>query len=310
MRVKTVLLLAVAVTCGLVAMLGVQQVLSKPAEGQPEVVKILVAKAEVLPGQPLEDKNVEFKEWPAQFIPEGAIRKAEQIKDRTLKVRAFPGDFITEMKLDKRGSRNASSDVPKGMRVASVPIDPTMTGSGLIYPGDKVDVLVTYKSAGRDLGVGSGIGKEIKTVLECVEVFAIDGQRDRSLAPSATGNSASQIKNVSLLVSHEQAKLLKLADDVGDIHLTLRPNDDDSHVDAEELFDPRQAEVVKIDSEMPEEEEEPQPVVQAPPPEPKKKMWKIDIFKGVEKQTEEVDLPEDNKTVPRIEPAGPPKTAA
>lgn len=309
MRLKTLILLAVAGTCGLVAMMGVQQILSTPAEGKSEVTKVLVAKAEILPGQQLDDRNVEFKEWPADHLPEGAIVKAEQLKERTLKVRLFPGDFISEIKLDKKGARNASSDVPKGMRVASVPIDPTMTGAGLIHPGDKVDVLVTYGSRGaRDQG---GIGKEIKTVLECIEVFAIDGQRDKSVLPAPTTPTPQnvQIKNVSLLVNLEQAKLLKLADDVGELHLTLRSNDDNSSLDGEAIFDPHQADVEKVVV----EEEKPGPFVQALPvekPEPKKKMWKIEIFKGTDKQTEELDLPESADSAPVIEPANQKKTAA
>lgn len=73
MRPKTLALLAVAAMCGLVAMLGVQQVLSKQGNGTAETGQMLVAKADILPGQPLDENNVEFKEWPASTIPEGAV---------------------------------------------------------------------------------------------------------------------------------------------------------------------------------------------------------------------------------------------
>lgn len=291
MRPKTLALLAVAVMCGLVAMMGVQQVLSNQGETKQETMKVLVATAEILPGQPLDQKNTEFKEWPTGMLPEGALTDPEQIKDRAIKVRAFPGDLITAAKVDKKGVRNASSDVPKGKRIASVPIDPTMTGAGLIRPGDKVDVLVTYSTRGRDLG--NGIGKEVKTVLEYIEVFAIDGHRDSSVAPTTPANQ--QSKNVSLLVNQEQAKLLKLADDVGDIHLTLRAQDDEQRTDETELFDPRQAEVaVRHDSESRDVNSTPvsqvEPVTES---EPKAKTWKIEIFSGSERRTEEVPLPEE-----------------
>ena len=72
MRFKTIVLLAVAGTCGLVAMLGVQQVLSSNAnEGKTQAVGVLVATAEILPGQALDEKNVEFKQLPVEVIPEG-----------------------------------------------------------------------------------------------------------------------------------------------------------------------------------------------------------------------------------------------
>ena len=216
MRLKTIVLLAIAGTCGLVAMMGVQQVLSSNAnDGKSQAVQVLVATAEILPGQSLDETNVEFKQIPAEMIPEGAVTKPEQIKDRALKVRAFPGDLITAAKLDKKGIRNASSDVPKGMRAVSIPIDPTMTGTGLVRPGDRVDVLVTHRST--NSGREQGIGMEVKTVLECIEVFAIDGLRDTSAA-SVPEKSQTQVKNVSLLVNSAQVKLLKLAGGVG-VHL-------------------------------------------------------------------------------------------
>ncbi len=299
MRLKTLVLLAIAGTCGLVAMMGVQQVLSKNEnDGKSEVVKVLVATAEILPGQALDEKNVEFKELPPQAIPEGAVTKAEQIRDRALKVRAFPGDLITAAKLDKKGARNVSSDVPKGMRAVSIPIDPTMTAAGLIRQGDKVDVLVTYRAphAGRDVG----IGKEIKTVLECIEVFTIDGQRDSTLMPTTPQASAQQIKNVSLLVNYEQAKLLKLAGGVGDLHLTLRGGNDDQQLDKNELFDPRIAEqaVAQIRTD---ERGEPRTVSQSEPDEksePDVKKWKIEIYEGPKLRIEEVDLPSEAGTAP------------
>ena len=65
MRPKTLALLAVAAICGLVAMMGVQQVLSNQGGVKTESGQVLVAKAEIQPGQPLDDTNVEFKNFPA-----------------------------------------------------------------------------------------------------------------------------------------------------------------------------------------------------------------------------------------------------
>ena len=113
MRPKTLALLAVAAICGLVAMMGVQQVLSNQGSTKTEEGQVLVAKAEIQSGQPLDDTNVEFRSFPAGTIPEGAVVSKEQFLDRTLKVRAFPGSQILEPMLDKKGNRNASSDVNK-----------------------------------------------------------------------------------------------------------------------------------------------------------------------------------------------------
>lgn len=296
MRPKTLALLVIAAMCGLVAMLGVQQVLSKQGEGATETSRVLVAKAEILPGQPLDENNVEFKEWPAGTAPEGAVSKEEQFHERTLRVRAYPGDLILQAKLDKKGNRSISSQVPKGMCIASVPIDATMTGAGLIQPGERVDVLVTYRPnvSNRDVG---GIGMEVKTVLESVQVFAIDGVTDVTLMARAGDPKAVATKNVSLLVTNEQGRLLKLAGELGGgkLHLTLRAMNDDSHVDTKDLFDPSRPEIAFAGSSEPEPQapeivapvEKPEP---APIPTLSPKKWKIEIIAGSERRIEEVDV--------------------
>lgn len=298
MRPKTLALLAVAALCGLVAMMGVQQILSKQSDGNLETSQVLVAKAEILPGQPLDESNVEFKEWPNGTIPEGAVSQKEQFQERTLKVRAFPGDLILQAKLDKKGARSASSLVPKGKCIASVPIDNTMTGIGLMQPGDRVDVLVTYKptTGNRDVG---GIGMEVKTVLESVEIFAIDGVTDATMIARAGDQKAVASKNVSLLVTNEQARLLKLAGDMGGgkLHLTLRGMNDDTHVELKDLFDPSQAEhALARNNDSEREEKTPVEIVQPVPvvnPVNKDKKWKIEIIAGSERRVEEVDYLEE-----------------
>ncbi len=299
MRPKTLALLAVAAMCGLVAMLGVQQVLSKQGDGTTQTGQVLVAKADILPGQPLDESNVEFKEWPAGTIPEGAVSQKEQFQERTLKVRAFTGDLILQAKLDKKGSRSAASQIPNGKCIASVPIDSTMSGIGLMNPGDRVDVLVTYKpsTGSRDLG---GIGMEVKTVLASVEVFALDGVTDSTMMARAGDAKAVAMKNVSLILTNEQARLLKLAGDLsgGKLHLTLRGMNDDTPVDPKDLFDPSQAEHAMVrDSDS--DRDKPRivaPVERAEPVQAVKsgKMkWKIEIIAGSERRFEEVDLPDE-----------------
>ena len=61
MKMKSLVLLAMAIGCGFVAMLGVRQVLSgdkKPVE----TAKVLEAVTNIMPGVPLDDTNVVLKE--------------------------------------------------------------------------------------------------------------------------------------------------------------------------------------------------------------------------------------------------------
>ena len=207
MKFKTLLLLAIAVSCGLVAMLGVQQVLSSnKGKAKQEKSQVLFALTEISPGTKVTEETVEFRDWPKDAIPEGAITKAEDYKDRALKVRAYPGEMLMIIKMGEPGDLGASIDIPAGMRVVSVPVDPTMTSSNMILPGDRVDVMVTYDTTIPNRGRVT----RIETVLERVEVFATDNIRDLG-----ADTADMKVKNFSLLVKPQEASIVKLADTMG-----------------------------------------------------------------------------------------------
>ncbi|NOX55638.1 MAG: Flp pilus assembly protein CpaB [Planctomycetes bacterium] len=302
MKVKSVLLMAVALGCGLVAMLGVQQALSSnQSNGSDDGFgMVLVATAEIPPGTPLTDDNVKFERWPKETIPPGAVTKPEEYEQRALRVRTFPGEIIMKAKLGAKGEFGAAADIPKGMRVISVPVDPTMTNSGLIWPGCRVDVFVTYKSMDRR------IGTEIATVLEDVEVFAIDNNRD----VAEQDPSEIKAKTISLLVTPEEAMRLKRAEEMGHLHVAMRGSGDDTRIHTALRFDDVNAAFQHMDAATPppdsasgnavgsgllsflnrqagnaadsdqEEEEE------------TTSTWKIHIYSASGERVEEVELPE------------------
>ena len=108
-------------------------------------------------------------------------------------------------------------------------------------------------------------------------------------------------KNIELLVTREQARLVKLAGDLsgGKLHLILRGMNDDSSVDAKDLFDPTQAEhAIARDNETDRDANRKVPIVEPKEPlnpaKPVSRKWKIEIIAGSDRRTEEVDLPEED----------------
>ncbi|MFN0198971.1 MAG: Flp pilus assembly protein CpaB [Planctomycetaceae bacterium] len=316
MKMKSVVMLVVAMGCGLVAMLGVRKVLEGNQANAKDTVKVLVAITELVPGEPLvEAKNVTFKEWPKDLTPPGAITKPEQIKDRAMKVQASPGEALLLSKLGDPGIYSASSEIPDGMRVATVKVDPTMTHSGLMMPGDYVDVLVTYSMTNPKTRKPV---KKIKTVLELIKVFANDNQRASAATSNAQGQSETAAKHVSLLVTPKQDIRLKLAQEKGELHLTLRPKGDTTLTMSEDLDEFMFDEEEDLAGDVPHEtsnseggegKDKSQQITEfldenekdktttadesATPVVPAKPQWKIVIFKGEEKVEEFVDLPEE-----------------
>jgi len=329
MRLKPMLLLALASGCGLVAMFLFQQA-TKGNSGAPvdDKVSVLVVTAEITPGQLLSEENVEFRDYPVSVVPENVVTVPEEFEERASRVRAFPGDFVTLDKLSGKGDHAPSQDIPAGMVACTILVDSAMTSSGLMLPGDRIDLLVTFTMRGQ-----YGGGKVIKTVLEFVEVFSVDQRRE---IQSTKGEPMA--KTLTLLVDRDQAMLVKLAEDIGKLHLTMRSKtDSEPRASDKERFKPTDMSDFLGDDEEEEEEEEdedeptndddleqfldansqPEPLpaplpvtpvtiapltVPAADPEvqPFDPTWTIEIFAGDIKRVEEVQIPESEWPV--VEP--------
>lgn len=327
MKVKTVALLLVAVGCGLVAMLGVRQAMNGKAAPQEEKVSVLMSVTPINVGEPLSPENVMFKDVAISLAPQDAILKEEEYTDRAALMKIQPNNFITLSMLGEPGVYGASMQIPPGMRVVSVKVNDTQTHSNMLAPGDRVDVLVTYSSRGQ-----RGMNTKVKPLLEYVPIFAT-GNKTENSGDSKEGGA---VKNVSLLVTPEQASFVQLAEKKGELSLVWRNKADDEQVQVgaidenlmEELqgtadrnsqfmygqgFGPR-------DEGAPEEQHvgsfldaqsdpEPEPVEAKPEPKvevalndkPDVPTWRMQIFHGDD--LEEVDLELPVEEVPEEEAA-------
>ena len=113
--------LVVAAGCGLVAMIGAQQMLARGPKA--EMVKVLVARQEIDPGLRLTPDSVVFKEFPKDTVPEGAVTKEEEFAERALKTRGYPGQIILVPQLGEKGQFGTSLQIPEGKRLATLKVD-------------------------------------------------------------------------------------------------------------------------------------------------------------------------------------------
>lgn len=320
MKMKSAVLLAMALGCGLVAMLGVQQILSGEQKVE-DTVPVLIAKQEIPPGVFIEAAQVAFEQRPRANVPEGAVTDASQYENRSLKVRAYPGDIILQAKLGDKGVTGASASIPKGMRVVTVPVTMTSVHSGMIRPGDRVDVVLTFKAAHIP---GQPQVSKTKTVLEYIEVFAID--RIREGEGGGDSSKGAKVDNLSLLVTPAQANLLQLARSMGELQMALRNVDDKDDgkvaiVDTQ-IFD----ELKTLSGDKTDKAKEPpktaeadkpkqsefksflnnQPQVETPTAPPPPDVWVMEIFEGETRRLEEIRLPgPDGKLLPPAKTAAP-----
>ena len=227
MRMKSLILIFIALGCGLVATIGISQVMERGGVrvAELEVEQILVSLADINIGDKLDAQNVQLEDWPKAKIQEGAIRSLDEVKDKFAQVRFIKGEPILEGKITGELG-NITSRIPEGYRAMPVKVDED-TVMKAISPGDRVDVMVFLRKNLPDIPETGAF-----TILKNVRVFAVNTNTERA----TDGKSeAANFRTVSLLVKPEHSRELVIAGQLGKIMLTLRRPDEVDEETEEEV---------------------------------------------------------------------------
>lgn len=144
--------------------------LATDAAGRPaldavgEPTPVLVAAADLTPGEALDVADLAVTTLPDAIVPPGALTDPTQASGR-IAVTAFEtGEVITPARLTSAGGPLTAS-VPPGLVAIAVSPDSSPTG---IRPGDRVDVVATYLTA---RPYAAMVGEDL-TVLQVAEAGA------------------------------------------------------------------------------------------------------------------------------------------
>jgi pilus assembly protein CpaB len=116
--------------------------------------------------------------------------------------------------------------LPRGKRAISIPIGEAAGVSGLVTPGDRVDIILTYSIAGDLLEAGRDI-RASETILANLRILALD-QRLQD-APGEAGEAPGVrpiARTATLEVAPQEAEMLTLATRLGDLSLVLNSIED------------------------------------------------------------------------------------
>jgi pilus assembly protein CpaB len=309
MRTKSLVLIIIALGCGLVASIGISEVLKQKPQGAAETEPILVAAIDIDIGKKLDAQNVKVEQWPKGKVPEGAVHTLEEVEELFTRSRMYAGEPVLSAKLMDSGQASGAI-IPDGYRVVPVRVE-LDTVIGLIQPGDLVDVMVFLRQGPDVPRTGS------YTILRMARVFAVNSQTDRNTEEKGQEVAA---KTVSLLVKPKQAERLTLATELGKIRLALRrpedtvPDDEEVVKDLPAIF--RDAEMVAMDDPQKPTSEPtsafPVPQVVLPPTAvASTAVWTMRVMSPTEiKQfdwSNELDLPQESAPTP-LAPAEEPST--
>ncbi|MAV38112.1 MAG: Flp pilus assembly protein CpaB [Planctomycetaceae bacterium] len=219
MRAKSLILIFIALGCGLVASISISQVMDQDTTATTviETVDVYVARMDLDINVRLDAKNVKLEKWPKGKVPAGVVSRLEALEGKYSLHRMYVGEPILVRKLSDQTTGPANT-IPNGYRVTTVRVQVDEAGGGLAKPGDRVDI-IAFLRKGQDVPVTM-----TKTILRDVRVFAVNDQTERSLDDS--GRSVS-VKTLSLLVKRDQVEKLTLATELGKLRMSLRrPGDE------------------------------------------------------------------------------------
>ncbi len=190
-------------------------------------VKILVAAQPLQAGTLLKDTDLREQETPAADVPDGSIRVTDdtraEVRGAMLRRYLNPGTAVLQADVLRPRDRGFLAAVlAPGTRAVSIGVDAKSGASGLISPGDLVDVILTQEFQRGDTPAGQRVAAE--TVLSLIRVIAVDQQIAQG-APAAVPdpNGAHVAHTVTLQVTPEQANRVAVAERLGRLLLTVRP---------------------------------------------------------------------------------------
>ena len=168
------------------------------------------------------DEDFEVRSAPSGSVPSGAILDSPDAKTglRGSLVRKFldTGNPVTaEDVLRPRDRGFLASVLAPDTRAISINVDPESGVSGLIWPGDYVDVVLTQMNDKTD--ARAWLAGE--TVLHNARVIAVNQEIVQG-APANNAAAGKETHTVSLQLSPDQVKKIAVAKDLGKLSLAIR----------------------------------------------------------------------------------------
>jgi pilus assembly protein CpaB len=227
-RLVALLLVAVIAAGGAVfaasSWINAQRAELERAQNKPKpkvtAIEVLVARETLPTGVLLRKDHFRWQAWPdtsmsPNYVQRDRSKQQEQIDELVGAVVRNPitsGEPVTQAKIVHPGERGFMAAVLKpNHRAITVPVNAVTGIAGFVFPGDRVDLLLTH-----DIKQGKKTRHATETVLSDVRVLAIDQSTNDQ------ADKAKVSKNVTLELMPKQAEMVTLITAIGRLSLSLR----------------------------------------------------------------------------------------
>lgn len=233
MKSKSFMLMILSMGFGLIAAIGISQVMGRSAgNAAPATIMgpVLVAADHLDMNILLTPENVKIENWPANIIPEDAATTLEEINDMVIRTRLSKGMPIVKSTLINKNQRNDLT-IPEGFKVVAIKVSGDDMIGGLLNPGDKVDVIGLFKRRNSL----NEIQTTTRTFLKALRVFSVNNKMTAS--DDRQNNTGSGSAIVGVLVTEKQSEEIYYVQRTGEIKLVLRSDYMEGDDDVESLAD-------------------------------------------------------------------------
>jgi pilus assembly protein CpaB len=215
MKPKTMILLVVAMGCGLTASYMTSRLIAERNGGLTDGAKkaVLVAKKKIPQWMQIKkpEDYFEIKDLSADAVTKTTLTAFDQIKDKRLNRNLPEGEKVSEEDLLNKSLDGLAAEIRPGSRAVGIKVTPESLAGGFVLPNSHVDVMLIIRRGDQD--------SSAQILLQDMLVLAVDTNAERNTEKGITmlGNT------VTLAVKPEEALRLNLAQAVGDLRLVLRP---------------------------------------------------------------------------------------
>ncbi len=195
------------------------QVAAAPAPTGPE---ILVATRTLPVGTIIGPDSFKYQPWPKEMIDGAYYKKGETdinaLAGTVVRTVVTAGQPVTLGALVKPGDRGfLAAALGPGMRAVTVSVNEQKGVAGFIFPGDRVDIVLTQSVSGSGEG---GALNAAETIVRNVRVLATN---QRTVAEDEKGERKVEVfQTVTVEATPRLAEKLAVAQQIGDLSLSLR----------------------------------------------------------------------------------------
>lgn len=213
---KTWVVLGAALAIGLLAAVATRSFLSSrvaeiEARNVHQTLSVVVAKADLAQNTILSSDNAAVRKIPVEYAHSGAVLPGdfERIAGNAIAFPVKAGEMIMWSQMAGKRVPTFSARLAAGRRAITVVVDEINSISGMLEPGDLIDLMLTIEQNGR---------KVVLPLLQSMQVMAT-GQRS---VDDAKNGEAAQFATVTLDTTPAQARNLIIARESGKLTALLR----------------------------------------------------------------------------------------